>query len=181
MGSDNKPVMFNNKTGEVRPMDGTFTKGPTAAQTAKIGSDEQKRADLAQNMNENLDSLEDIATRRPELFGPLAGRMTDLKVAAGTSDPDIAKLEVVKHNLGMVTQGVHGMRSAQGVEASAQALVNGYHNSPTALKAAVDAARGSAKTFLEDAQNPGKARSTSSPPAALKINRDASGRIVGIE
>ena len=153
---DKNPVMFNSKTGEIKPMNGSFSKNTAA--NAKIGSDEQKRADLAQNIYENLDALDDIATRRPELFGPVAGRLTDLKVATGTSDPDIAKLEVLKHNLGMVQQGVHGMRSAQGVEASAAALVNGYHNSPAALKAATQAARESARTFSADSENPGKPR-----------------------
>ena len=161
-GQDGKPVMFNSKTGEVRPMADGFTKGPTAGQSKKIGSDEQKRADLAKNMNENLDSLDDIAGRRPELFGALAGRLTDAKVAFGTSDPDIAKLEVIKHNLGMVQQGVHGMRSAQGVESAAAALLNGYHNSPDALRAATKAARDSASTFLNNSQNPGQPRTAPS-------------------
>jgi hypothetical protein len=154
--ANKNPVMFNSKTGEVKPMSGTFNK-PGA--NAKISSDEQKRADLAQNMNENIDALEDIATRRPELFGPFAGRETDLKTAFGSSDPDIAKLQVIKHQLGMVAQGAHGMRSAQGVESAANSLTNGYHNSPEALKAGLEAARQSVATFLGDAQNPGQPRS----------------------
>src|SRR6185312_7638064 len=42
----------------------------------KVSADEQKRADMARNLNENLDQLEDIVKRRPELFGPIAGRWT---------------------------------------------------------------------------------------------------------
>src|ERR1700761_4436268 len=113
--------------------DAAATKADTT-KTAKLSSDEQKRADLAQNMNENINALEDIANRRPDLFGPVAGRLTDAKTALGTSDPDIAQLQVIKHQLGMVAQGAHGMRSAQGVESAANSLTNGYHNSPEATK-----------------------------------------------
>lgn len=128
----------------------------------KISSDEQKRADLAQNLNENIDSLEDIAKRRPELFGPLAGRYTELRNKIGTSDPDITKLEAIRHNLGMVSQGAHGMRSAEGVERSANSLLNGFHNSAEATAQGLEAARQSVQTFLNNSQNPGKPRTVES-------------------
>ena len=147
--------------------DAAATKADTT-KTAKLSSDEQKRADLAQNMNENINALEDIANRRPDLFGPVAGRLTDAKTALGTSDPDIAQLQVIKHQLGMVAQGAHGMRSAQGVESAANSLTNGYHNSPEATKAALEAARSSVKTFLSDANNPGQSRGEGNPPAMVR-------------
>lgn len=162
--ADKNPVMFNNKTGEVKPMAGSFKKD--TATNAKISSDEQKRADLAQNMNENIDQLEDILNRRPDLFGPVAGRMTQAKVALGTDDQDAAKLFTLEHQLGMVAQGAHGMRSAQGVESAAKSLTNGFKNSPEATRAALESARTSVATFLRDSQAPGQARGNiTSPPA----------------
>lgn len=150
--ANKNPVMFNSKTGEVKPMEGNFTKTP------KISSDEQKRADLAQNMNENIDAVEDILNRRPDLFGKVSGRYTELRGALGSDDPDVAKLYTLEHQLGMVAQGAHGMRSAQGVESSANSLINGFKNSPAATKAALESARTSVQTFLADSQQPGQAR-----------------------
>jgi hypothetical protein len=124
----------------------------------KISADEQKRADLAQNLNENIDTLEDILKRRPELFGPIAGRWTHLRNLAGTDDADVSQLMTIEHQLGMVAQGAHGMRSAQGVESAARSLTNGFHNSPVATKAALESARKSVGTFLGNSQSPGQSR-----------------------
>lgn len=136
----------------------------------KISADEQKRADLAQNMNENIDALEDILTRRPELFGPVAGRLTEAKAAFGSNDPDVAKLMTIEHQLGMVAQGAHGMRSAQGVQSAAQSLTNGFKNSPDATKAALEAARASVRTFLSNSQNPGQPRAEAvAPPVGADV------------
>jgi hypothetical protein len=156
---DRNPILFNSKTGEVKPNSVGFTK--TTAAGMKISADEQKRADLAKNMNENIEALDDIATRRPELFGPIAGRYTEMKNRIGTSDNDISKLEAIKHQLGMVSQGAHGMRSAQGVESAANSLINSFHNSAEATKAGLGAARQSVRTFTDDANNPGASRGPS--------------------
>jgi hypothetical protein len=121
-----------------------------AAQTEKANkptADEQKKADLVDNLNENLGVVEEIARRRPELFGPIAGRMTQLKNSLGTSDPDIGALETAQHQLGMVQQGVHGMKSAVGLQGSVDSLMNGFHNDPAVLLRSIETARNSAKTF----------------------------------
>lgn len=127
---------------------GISAAGKTTASGQKITADEQRRADLATNLNENLGALEDIATRRPELFGPVQGRITGLKIAAGTSDPDVAKLETIKHQIGMAQISAHGMRSAHGIEGAASSILNNFYNSPDAIKGSIGAARDSVKTFL---------------------------------
>lgn len=132
---------------------GATTVGANGKAGEKINADEQKRADMGRNINENIDQLDEILTRRPDLFGPIAGRMTGLKNAMGSDDPDVAKLMTIRHNLGMVGQSVHGMRSASGVESQANALVNSFHNSPEATRAALQSMRQSAQTFLTDESN----------------------------
>jgi len=142
-------VLFNSKTGQTRPApEGVVAKSDHAS------ADEQRRADLARNMNENLDQLEEILQRRPELFGAYGGRMTGLKNMVGTSDPDIAKLQTIKEQMGMAMVGAHAMRNAQHVEAAANAIVNSFHNSPEAIRAAIGGARQSLGTFQQDAGEP---------------------------
>lgn len=161
-----KPILFNSKTGETREAPGNLARKPNA--------EEEKRADLAENVNENLNTLEEIVTRRPDLFGPMAGRVTGLKQAFGTSDPDIATLKTVEDNLGMALQSAHGMRSAQHVAVSAQSVLNGLKNTPEALKGAIKAARQSVGTFQHDVTNTNEAGH--SEPKVLKFN-PATGRL----
>lgn len=132
---------------------------PTGAKTLsgdlagnKPSADEQKRADMVENLNENLDQLEDIVNRRPELFGPVAGRMTKAKEWLGTDDKDVAALKGIEDRLGMVQQSAHSMRSAQHVAASADSILNGFKNGADALKRAISDARKSGQTFTKDAQ-----------------------------
>jgi len=112
--------------------------------------DEQRRADLSENLNENLDALEDIVKRRPELFGPLAGRWAELKQKFGNDDPDLGKLQTIEHQIGMAQISAHGMRSAQGVQAAADSIMNNLHNGPASMMSSIDAVRKSVKTFSGD-------------------------------
>jgi hypothetical protein len=113
-------------------------------------ADETRRADLGRNMLHNLDEIEEIAKRRPELFGKAAGRWTELRHWAGTDDQDIARLYAVKEYLGMASVGAHAMRNAQHVETAANAILNSFHNSPAAVIAAAEEGRESVGTFLAD-------------------------------
>jgi hypothetical protein len=135
----------------------------------KPTADEQRRADLADNLNENLDKLEGILERRPGLFGPVAGRLTSVRGALGTSDPDVAALDTIKHQIGMAQISAHGMRSASGIESAANSIINGFKNSPEATKEAVKTARDSVKTFQKDITKPVQSRqvpgTTVAPPA----------------
>jgi len=142
------------------------------AQVAKAlepTADEQRRADLARNMNENLDQLEEIVNRRPDLFGPIAGRMTQAANVIGTSDPDKAKLKAIKEYLGMASVGAHAMRNAQHVATASDAVMNGFTNSPTAIKAAIGEARKSTGTFLADEKRRGN-KATGAGQAAVDPN-----------
>jgi len=128
---------------------------------SKPTADEQKRADLVENLNENLDQLEDIVNRRPDLFGKVAGRITKAREWIGSDDPDVASLKGIEDRLGMVQQSSHGMRSAQHVEQSANSVLNNFKNGPDAMKKAIADARKSGATFTQDVQR--KTGATAAP------------------
>lgn len=116
--------------------------------------DEQRRADLANNLEENLTSLEDIAKRRPELFGPFAGRKTTAKQWIGSSDPDVAALKVIEEQTGLAMVGAHAMRNAQHAEKAAQSITGANKNTADVLLAPngpIARARQSIATFKSDA------------------------------
>lgn len=139
------------KPGTVLPKNakkvGAQDKGPTA--------DEQRRADLGKNLNENLDAYEDIVKRRPDLFGPIAGRKTALLMMTGSNDPDIAALRGIKEFAGMAAVGTHAMRNAQHVKTASDAMMNLY-DEPAAIldatKGPLSRARASVKTFTDDVE-----------------------------
>jgi hypothetical protein len=119
---------------------------------AKPNAEELKRSEMAENMGENLDKLEEIVKRRPDLFGPLAGRETQAKMWLGSDDPDIGALNTIKDQIGMAQQSAHSMRSAQHVEAAANSILNGFKNGPDAVNNSIKTARDSLKTFTKDVQ-----------------------------
>jgi hypothetical protein len=167
-----KPILFNSKTGETKDAPSNLARKPNA--------EELKRNDLAGNVNENLDSLQDIVNRRPELFGPMSGRMTELREKLGTNDPDVAKLKTIEDNLGMALQSAHGMRSAQHVATSAQSVLNGLHNEPHALSAAIKTARDSVGTFQHDVQNTNEAGRAEGAPVAETQQFSVNGKTYNI-
>lgn len=148
-------VTPDNKVIEVRP--GMTI--PTGSKTvngdlagAKPNAEELKRSEMAENMEENLAKLEDIVKRRPDLFGPLAGRITEGKMMLGSDDPDIGALNTIKDQIGMAQQSAHSMRSAQHVEAAARSILNDFKNGPDAINSSIKTARDSLKTFTKDVQ-----------------------------
>lgn len=135
-----------------------YEKGPTA--------DEQRRSDLANNMNENLSQLEDILKRRPDLFGPIAGRMTHVRQLTGTSDPDVAALKTIEEQMGMAMVGAHAMRNAQHVEKAASSILNGFKNEPAAMAGSIAAAKASLQTFINDANKANGAAPAAAHPSS---------------
>jgi hypothetical protein len=134
------------------PIENYWKAKSLASSQGKPTADEQRRADLAENLTENLNALDDIAKRRPELFGPLAGRWAELKQKFGTDDADLAQLQVIEHQVGMAQISAHGMRSAQGIESAAQSIMNNLHNGAGAVLASTQAVRNSIKTFTQDVE-----------------------------
>lgn len=123
---------------------------------AKPTGSEMNRADLANNVEENLNSIEDIVKRRPDLFGPGRGVLTWMRGEIGTKDEDIASLFQIRDNLGRALQGAHGMRAARGVLDAGNSVLNSFRNGPKAVLAAIQRARGSVKTFERDVQKGGQ-------------------------
>lgn len=136
----------------------------------KPTADEQRRADLAENLNENLNALEDIVNRRPELFGAVNGRVTQLRGFLGSDDSDVAALQTIQHQLGMAQISAHGMRSSHGIEGASNSILNSFKNGPDAVKSSIKAARNSVQTFTNDLANKGGAAPSGGTKTADPLN-----------
>jgi hypothetical protein len=132
--------------------------GPRVAHGAAAenpGSERLKRSDLTYNTIHNGQQLQDIISRRPDLFGKFAGRFSTFNEAIGTDDKDLAQLAIIGHNYALASNGMHGVRSAEAVAKTEKDLLNQYRNSPEATIAAITAGMQSGQTFI-DAANRGK-------------------------
>lgn len=113
----------------------------------KPTADEDRRADLAKSLGDIGDEIIDIAQRRPELFGKIAGRSTTLRQAIGTDDPDVAMLKTNREALGQIALGAHAMRNASHIGVAADSIVSAFNNSPEATISAIGAAKKNANTM----------------------------------
>lgn len=101
---------------------------------SKPTADEDRRSDLSEATKSYASELEDIATRRPELFGPLAGRVTQGMNTIGSNDPDVASISRIKHNLGLTSQAAHAFRSSAHIGDAADAMANTNQTAPALIE-----------------------------------------------
>jgi hypothetical protein len=128
------------------------------------------KADLAVNIQQNVGDLKNLIDSEPDLFGKIAGRFTTAAQMIGSNDPVIAKVGIAVHNAALANNSIHGIRSAQGAEATERILLNHFLNGPGATKAALDEMSRSANTFV-DAAKLGKRAPTGNAPTLQPTHR----------
>lgn len=121
----------------------------------KVGADEKKKAELAENIAENSNQLAQVFHSRPDMFGPAAGRFTTVEQMVGNNDPDIAKVGTLIHNIAMANSGVHGFRSQEGVKETEQLLLNHFKNGVQSMSSALVGLTKSTQTFIDNARPEG--------------------------
>jgi hypothetical protein len=135
----------------------------------KVGADEKKKAELAENIAFNANEVAKIVMKRPDILGAVAGRFTNAQQMIGNNDPDISALGVHVHNMAMANSGVHGFRSQEGVESYERQLLNNFKNGPSAMAGALRASTGSVQTFIDNAR-----------PATYKTHSKQGGAVRGM-
>jgi hypothetical protein len=118
----------------------------------KVTADEKKKAELAENIAYNSNSVANIILRRSDLLGAGAGRLTNVEQMVGNNDRDISALGTAIHNIAMANSGVHGFRSNEGVKDTESKILNNFKNGPAAVAGALRELTGSVQTFIDDAR-----------------------------
>lgn len=140
----------------------------------KPTADEDRRADLSEAMIGYATILKDIASRRPELFGPLAGRATQARQWIGSDDPDVMELKALKEQLGITQMGAHSLRSAQTISPIADSLVNSFNSPAESLIPTLDMAIKGVSQFTGPQQRPSAyypgGESTNTTPSRTTTN-----------
>ena len=103
-----------------------------------LTGDEMKRRDLASNAIENVNAISDaLKGHESELMGPIAGRISEMRVKAGTNSGPLGTVNAAIDAYGLAAAGAHGVRAVLTKEQVQNALLNGLKNGPDAFNAAV--------------------------------------------
>lgn len=118
-------------TGDNQPV------GTAFQQNVRPTGQERNKADLANSAHDQLQDIKSIVAKRPDIFGPVAGRKTDFTVWLGSQDPDAQRFRAARTIAGDHLAGVFGGRS----EAALQALdsaIGHFKDNPSAMQAGLD-------------------------------------------
>lgn len=138
---------------------------PNLDQTSVVlNGGERKQRDLAGNSLHNVNTIDEILQRRPDLIGKMQGRLTQGATLTGTNDKDIASINEILDNFSLATTGTHGTKAQSAREDARTALLNGFKNGPAATHAAIGRARDS----LTNLAQVGKPKGTDGNPYVYK-------------
>lgn len=125
--------------------------GPKMSAGNKASSMQKNKADLAGNVQNNIKEVTDIIDQEPGLFGKVSGRFTTLAQMQGSSDKNISKIGNALHAAAMAYNGIHGIRSYEGVKGTEEMFLNKFRNSPEATKEGLNEASRSSQDYIDDA------------------------------
>lgn len=111
---------------------------------------ERSKGDLAQSAVERVREMKGIMAKRPDIFGPVAGRAQKAQIWLGSQDPDAQTYQSAAAYLAEHSAGVFGGRGKYILE-SLHGLTD-QHSNPAALGAALDEAERAASGFVTAAQ-----------------------------
>lgn len=133
--------------------------------THPLTTAEWNRTDLAGNAISNIEEAQRILKARPDLFGPVAGRVTRLRQAMQGGDVDAARFEAAIRTANLPLIGIHGMRGQYALRDVENLDADLYRN-PEALAGILDEIHRSAAEFGNRGGRPAPARRGAAPTAA---------------
>lgn len=111
--------------------------GTAFQQNVRPTGAERNKGDMAQSAHEQLGTLKDIVGRRPDIFGPIAGRKTDFTVWLGSQDPDAQRFRAARTIAADHLAGTFGGRSEAALKALDDAIGQ-FKSNPAAVQAGLD-------------------------------------------
>jgi len=141
---------------------------------------ERNKGDMANSAHEQLGTIKDIVQRRPDIFGPAAGRKTDFTVWLGSQDPDAQRFRAARTIAGDHLAGTFGGRSESALKAIDNAIGQ-FKDNPAAVAAGLDQLEKGNEVFRKAGTVHAVGSSTEIPKSSGKVEewvRDANGKLV---
>jgi len=122
--------------------------GTAFQQNVRPTGQERNKADMASSAHEQLADIRSIVAKRPDIFGPAAGRKTDFTVWVGSQDPDAQAFRSARTIAADHLAGTFGGRS----EAALQALdsaIGHFKDNPEAITRGLDQIDKANQVFIQ--------------------------------
>lgn len=143
--------------------------GTAFQQNVRPTGQERNKADMANSAAQQIGDMKSIITKRPDIFGPVAGRTTDFNIWLGSQDPDAQRFRAARTIAGDHLAGTFGGRSEAALKALDNALGQ-FKDNPEAALAGLDQLAGATGNFQKAGtvrtagSNAGKVPSQTSAP-----------------
>lgn len=121
--------------------------GTTNAANVRPTAVQRNRAELGTSAQEQLEDLRSIVQKRPDIFGPLAGRKTDFTKWIGSEDPDAQRFATARTILGHHEAGTFGGTSTQTVK-DLESAAGLFKDNPDAILAGLGQLQKANKVFI---------------------------------
>lgn len=130
---------------------------------------DKNRASLAHIAGKNLDQVEDIVNRRPEIIGKIGGQISQASDLIGSDDPDLVALGNAVHNFAMANAGIHGSRSHENVVDAEKQLINNMKSGPNGIRGGIRENRQNLDEIIQRVEG-GKGSSSGSAGHDIVVN-----------
>jgi len=120
--------------------------GTAFQQNVRPTGQERNKGDMANSAAQQIGDMKSIIAKRPDIFGPGAGRGTDLQVWLGSQDPDAQRFRAARTIAGDHLAGTFGGRSEAALHALDNALGQ-FKDNPKAAMAGLDQLAGATGYF----------------------------------
>lgn len=130
IGEDGKPVGSNFQA-NVRPT-----------------NTERNKADMGLSAHEQIQDIKSIVQRRPDIFGPAAGRKTEFTVWLGSQDPDAQAFRAARTIAGDHLAATFGGRSETALK-SLDDAIGQFKDNPAAVLAGLDQLEKANQVFIQ--------------------------------
>lgn len=134
--------------------------GTAFQQNVRPTGQERNKGDMARSAAEQLKDIKGIITKRPDIFGPVAGRKTDFTVWLGSQDPDAQAFRAAETIAADHLAGTFGARS-ETIVRNLHDAIGRFKDNPGAALAGINQIEKAAQTF----QNAGTVKSAGSNAA----------------
>ncbi len=122
--------------------------GSSFSQNVRPTGTERNKGDMARSADQQIDDMASIVAKRPDIFGPAAGRKTDFNVWVGSQDPDAQRFRAARTIAGDHLAGTFGGRSEAALDAL-DAAIGHFKDNPKAIQAGLSQLKEANHLFLK--------------------------------
>jgi hypothetical protein len=122
--------------------------GSHFASNVRPTGQERNKADMAASADNQINDMLSIVQKRPDIFGPAAGRKTDFTVWIGSQDPDAQRFRAARTIAGDHLAGTFGGRSEAALNALDSAIGH-FRDNPAAVTAGLNQLKSANNLFLQ--------------------------------